>query len=82
MSELNPQPLPPRAVRVAAPAEILNDLGRFQKAQASLLGRAGCPGCTSGLQIIWENYENWVVNLEGEVRPAELGGAAFGVREL
>jgi hypothetical protein len=69
MSELNPQPLPPRTIRVAVPTEILNDLSRFQKVQASVLGRAGHPGCTSGLQIDWHEYENWVVDLEGEVRP-------------
>jgi hypothetical protein len=73
MSELNPQPLPPRAVRVAAPGEILNDLARFQKVQASVLGRAGCPGCTSGLQIIWQDFENWVVDIEGSVRPVAPG---------
>jgi hypothetical protein len=80
MSELNPQPLPPRAVRVAVPGEIFNDLERFQKVQASILGRAGCPGCTSGLQIIWQNYENWVVDLEGAVHPAIPGALVGGLR--
>jgi hypothetical protein len=79
MSELNPQPLPPRAVRVAVPGEILNDLERFQKVQASLLGRIGCAACTSGLQILWQDYENWVVDLEGSVRPA-APGTVLGAR--
>lgn len=79
MSELNPQPLPPRAVRVAVPGEIFNDLERFQKVQASILGRLGCPGCTSGLQILWHDYENWVVDVEGSVRPV-APGAVLGIR--
>jgi hypothetical protein len=81
MSELNPQPLPPRAVRVAVPGEILNDLERFQKVQASILGRVGCAGCTSGLQLIWQNYENWVVDLEGRVHPGAPVGIAAGIAE-
>jgi hypothetical protein len=79
MSGLNPQPLPPR-VQVAVPNEILFDLERFQKVQASILGRAGHPGCTSGLQIDWHNYENWVVDLEGAVRPAIPGAVVGGLR--
>jgi hypothetical protein len=73
MSELNPQPLPPRAVQVAVPGDILGDLERFQKVQASLLARLGCAGCTSGKQIIWQDYENWVVDVEGSVRPVAVG---------
>lgn len=79
MSELNPQPLPPRAIRVEVPGDILTDLDRFQKVQASLLARLGCAGCTSGKQIIWQDYENWVVDFEGSVRPAAVG-EALGTR--
>ena len=78
MSELNPQPLPPQAIRVTVPSEIFGDLERFQKVQASVLGRAGHPGCTSGLQIVWQDYENWVVDRAGAVHvvvPGELVGA-------
>jgi hypothetical protein len=81
MNELNPQPLPPKAIRVSVPVEVLNDLERFQKVQASLLGRAGCAACTSGLQIIWQNFENWVVDVKGEVRPV-ITGETFAVREV
>lgn len=69
MADLNPQPLPPGAIRVAVPHEILNDLERFQKVQASVLNRAGCPHCTSGLQIDWLHYKDWVVDPAGEVQP-------------
>ena len=49
MAELNPQPLPPvQDIRISVPAAILNDLGAFQRAQASVLAQAGCPSCTSG----------------------------------
>lgn len=74
MAELNPQPLPPGgAVRVQVPSEILNDLDRFQKVQATILGRLGCTGCTSGIQLIWQNYENWVVDGAGGVHPMVSG---------
>jgi hypothetical protein len=69
---LNPQPLPPgygRPVRVQAPAEILNNLGKFQEVQASLLAKAGHPACTSGMQFLWQAYEEWVVDPSGEVSP-------------
>lgn len=64
---------PKRAIRVAVPSEILNDLDRFQKVQASILDRLGHTGCTSGMQIDWHDYENWVVDLEGAVHPAVPG---------
>lgn len=82
MSELNPQPLPPRRIRVAVPGEIMNDLERFQKVQASVLGRVGgCSHCTSGLQIDWHEYEQWVVDVEGAVHPI-APAAVLGVREV
>jgi hypothetical protein len=72
MPDLNPQPLPPRAIDVHLPASILNDLQAFQKVQASLLDRAGCPGCTSGIQFRWRQYENYLVGLKGDIH--ELPG--------
>jgi hypothetical protein len=49
MSELNPQPLPPgAAIRITAPAAVLNDLETFQRAQASVLREAGCPAAPRG----------------------------------
>jgi hypothetical protein len=75
MTELNPQPLPPRAIRVTLPNEIFHDLDRFQKVQASVLAQAGCPTCTSGLQINWHNFEDWVVDLDGAVSPVLTNGA-------
>jgi hypothetical protein len=76
MSEfLNPQPLPPgdKLIRVHAPAEVLNNLEKFQAAQASLLAKAGHPGCTSGMQFLWLAYEEWTVDPSGEVNPVIAG---------
>ena len=68
MPELNPQPLPPRAIDVQLPASIFNDLDAFQKVQRSLLDLAGCPACTSGIQFRWRQLESYVVDLQGEIR--------------
>ena len=79
MSEfLNPQPLPPgdKLIRVQAPAEILNNLERFQEVQASLLAKTGHPGCTSGMQFLWLAYEQWAVDPSGEVNPVIAGAGA------
>jgi hypothetical protein len=81
MTDLNPQPLPPRSIRVQVPHEILNDLERFQKVQARILGRVGCPACTSGFQFDWHNYENWAVDQMGRVQPLALGAAVSEIRE-
>ena len=71
MAELNPQPLPPRevAVTVHVPPEILGNLDSFQKVQASVFGRFGCPGCNSGIQIDWRQIEEFVVTPELELQP-------------
>ena len=76
MAGLNPQPLPPpsRTIRASAcQAAVLNDLGAFQRAQASVLAQAGCPRCTSGLNLNWEPYTHFTVDPGGEVRPV-IGG--------
>ena len=69
MADLNPQPLPPRDIRISVPPALLNDLGAFQRVQASVLAQAGCPGCTSGLNLIWESVTRFAVDPGGEVRP-------------
>lgn len=71
MADLNPQPLPPRqvAVTVHVPPEILGNLESFQKVQASVFGRFGCPGCNSGVQIDWKQIEEFVVTPDLELKP-------------
>jgi hypothetical protein len=76
MAELNPQPLPPRStIRVTAPAGVLFDLEKFQRAQASVLGRAGCPACTSGLDLQWQALVDFEVDHAGNVREIAAGGS-------
>ena len=68
--QLNPQPFPPGfAVRVSAPASVLNDLETFQTAQAGRLKQLGCPSCHSGLVVLWQAFTDFTVNQAGEVRP-------------
>lgn len=47
-------PTPERIVRVALPAKVAFDLKAFQKVQASILDRFGCPNCHSGLDIRYD----------------------------
>jgi hypothetical protein len=58
-----------RQVRVTAPATVLNDFEQFQKALQGVLGLAGCPQCTSGMNFIWQEFEDYTVSAEGEIRP-------------
>ena len=80
MADLNPQPLPPRQVDVTVhvPPEVLGDLDSFQKVQASVFGRFGCPGCNSGIQIDWKQIEEFVVTPELELKAVAPVGQQFG----
>jgi hypothetical protein len=53
----------------------LFDLEKFQRAQASILGRAGCPTCTSGLDLNWQAIVDFEVDHSGNVREITAGGA-------
>jgi hypothetical protein len=48
---------PNGVVKVRVNANTLYDLGAMQQVQASVLGRLGCPGCTSGIQFIFQQEE-------------------------
>ena len=80
MSELNPQPLPPRevAVTVHIPGEILGNLESFQKVQASIFDRFGCGGCNSGIVIDWKRFEEFVVTPDLEIQPLALNQVQRG----
>jgi hypothetical protein len=70
VAEVNPGPRPWTGdVRVSVPASVLYDLEEFQRVQAAVLGQAGCRGCTSGMNFIWQVYSEFAVNAAGEVRP-------------
>jgi len=61
MTELNPQPLPPR-VRVFLPREAAYDLEKMQKITATVLGKLGSGGCHSGHVFDFLTLEDFVVN--------------------
>ena len=73
MTELNPQPLPPReVVRVHVPPEVTYDIEAMQRITRDVLERLGCGGCHSGRAIEFVNLSEFVVNanLEVEAVPA------------
>jgi len=80
MSELNPQPLPPREVNVTVhiPGDILGNLESFQKVQASVFDRFGCGGCNSGIVIDWKRFEEFVVTPDLQVQPVAPARLQFG----
>jgi hypothetical protein len=80
MSDLNPQPLPPREVQVTVhvPSAILADIRAFQKVQASIFDRFGCGGCNSGVIIDFKHLQEFYVTPELEVQPVFSAGR-FGI---
>ena len=78
MAELNPQPLPPRQVTVHVPPEILGNLESFQKVQASVFGKFGCPGCNSGIAIDWRQIEEFVVTPDLDLKAVGPAIQQFG----
>lgn len=76
MSELNPQPLPPRSkVSVYVPSRALYDLDAMQKITADVLGKLGCGTCHSGRILDFLELEQFVVNPETlEVSELRVGG--------
>lgn len=61
-------PQPERTVRVTLPAKVAYDLKSFQKVQASILDRLGCPACCSGWDIIFDVTRNFSVDEELNIR--------------
>lgn len=68
------QPNKANVIRVSMPAASLYDLDRFQKIQKEILGRLGCGGCTSGLDIRWDFTRNFHVDEKAQIH--ELGSFA------
>lgn len=90
MSEFEVSLARPDEVHVVhVPTETLYNLEAFQSLQASILGLAGCPGCTSGRFFLYQAYgetaergstpvaSEWYVAPSGEVTAvlAEAGPA-------
>jgi hypothetical protein len=64
MAELNPQPLPPRAVRINVTPDIAFDIDKTERIRRSVLEQLGCPGCTSGHVLDFHVLDEFVVHPE------------------
>jgi hypothetical protein len=81
---LNPQPLPPRSVRlepsthtitVTIPDAVSGNIDALTRATAVVLGKLGCGACCSGFDILFRREINTIaLNDQGEV--AHFGGLA------
>ncbi|KGI78076.1 hypothetical protein [Oleiagrimonas soli] len=70
-------PLSPQktnVIRVSVPAEILHNFDKFSKVQKDILGRLGCPACTSGHDIRWDITRNFMVDIKGKVFESSVIG--------
>ena len=74
--ELNPQPLPPKAVTVYVGGDLLSNFDQFLEVQKSILGRLGCGGCTSGFDISWTQINEFMVDENLNIR--HLAPPSFG----
>ncbi len=54
--------LPRPVVRVTIPAEAAFSLDKLQKIVGNTMARLGCPGCTSGRDILIHSENEFVVN--------------------
>ena len=79
MTDLNPQPLPPRGdrVRVFVPNDVAFDLKKMNKITASVLAKLGCGGCHSGRILDFVSLQNFVVNPETLDVTETLGPRGF-----
>ena len=64
MSDLNPQPLPPKTVRINVTREIAFDLDKTEKIRRQVMEQLGHPGCTSGHILDFHILDEFVVNPE------------------
>lgn len=67
-------PTPERPVRVSIPARLAFDLKGFQKVQAGILDRLGCPNCCSGFDIRWDLARSFSVDEKLNIRETVFGG--------
>jgi hypothetical protein len=62
-----------RTVRVSVPADIGNDLAKFQRLQKDILGKLGCMACCSGWDIRWDTFTDFQVDKNFKIS-GQLGG--------
>jgi hypothetical protein len=67
-------PTPERPVRVTVPAKIAYDLNAFQRAQATILDKLGCPACCSGWDIRFDIVKDFAVDEKLNVKDLVSGG--------
>ncbi|NKB33135.1 MAG: hypothetical protein GKR91_08560 [Pseudomonadales bacterium] len=67
-------PLPERVVQVTIPHSVAINLKAFQKAQASILDKLGCPACCSGFDIRFDTIRSFSVDNELNIRELVGGG--------
>jgi hypothetical protein len=60
-----------KVVKVSLPVSATFKLEQFQKVQAEILGRLGCPACTSGWDIRYDIQRQFLVDENLRIR--ELG---------
>lgn len=66
-------PTPERPVQISISAKVAFDLKAFQKVQASVLDRLGCPACCSGMDIRWDIARNFAVDERGAIHNVAAG---------
>ncbi len=64
-------------VRVTLPAKVAFDLKSFQKVQASILDRLGCPACCSGYDIRFDITRRFLVDEKLNINEGLVGGGIF-----
>lgn len=57
-----PTPGASKVVRVSIPAAVYFNLDKFQQVQKDILGRLGCPACTSGHDIRFDHHRRFMVD--------------------
>jgi hypothetical protein len=69
MAELNPQPLPPREIRVHVARDVLHNAESMRTVVSNLLGKLGCPTCHSGFDFRFIEQSDFVVGPDLEIHP-------------
>ncbi|MGW6378166.1 hypothetical protein ACWFRB_19110 [Rhodococcus sp. NPDC055112] len=74
MTELNPQPLLPKVVRIHVTREIAYDLDKTEKIRANVMDKLGCRGCTSGHILDFHVIDEFIVDPDTlDVSPNVVG---------
>lgn len=67
------QALTSNVVQVKLPASAYFKLDSFQKVQVAVLGRLGCPQCTSGFDIRYDFAKRFVVDEKLNIQEVSVG---------